>query len=452
MAIISPFRGYLYNKEKIKNMELVVAPPYDVINAEQQAYYYQKHPLNIIRLILGKEEPGDNETNNKYNRAANFLSTWQKDITLVRVPRPAIYFYVQDFKLPSGESRRRKGFICLFKLEEFSSGVILPHERTLSKPKVDRLNLTLACRAHFNPIFSLYSDPMLTIERRIDALEEKPAYLDITDEQGVGQKLWVVDNPDVINEMKTVLQDKKILIADGHHRYETALNYRKIMQDKYPGSTGAEPFNYTLMYFTNMDDAGLVILPTHRLLKNINFSVNEFLPKAQEYFDIQALPFTPEIEEQEREKVLAAMKKEAKERYVVGMVTQKQDRYFFLRLKDFNLLDKVIQKQGSQALRHLDANIMELLIFNNLLGISCSDPQWEEHIMFVHTAREVVDLVKTARCEVAFLVNPTRIEQVRDVVAQGEIMPQKSTYFSPKLLSGLVVNPINPDEKVKEAF
>ena len=448
MAIIKPFRGYLYNKEKIANLELVVAPPYDVINAEQQACYYQKHPLNIIRLILGKQEHGDNETSNKYTRAAYFLATWQKNKTLVRVPKPAIFFYVQDFKLPSGESRRRKGFICLFKLEEFSSGVILPHERTLSKPKVDRLNLIMACRANFNPIFSLYSDPAFTIERYSDAAGEKPPYLDVTDENGVCHKLWVVDDPEVIKEIKNALQDKKVLIADGHHRYETALNYQKIMRQQYPGATGAEPFNYTLMYFTNMDDAGLVILPTHRLLKNTKFSAAEFLNKAQKYFDIEALPFSCETEEQVRGKVLASMKAEAKERYLIGMVTKKQDNYVLLRLKDFSLLDTVIGRELSTTLRLLDANIMEFLVFHNLLGISCSDPQWEEHLTFVHTEREAVELVKSGACKVAFLVNPTRIEQVRDVVAQGEVMPQKSTYFFPKLLSGLVLNPINPEEKI----
>ena len=448
MAIISPFRGYLYNKEKIGNLELVVAPPYDVINAAQQAHFYQKHPSNIIRLILGKEESGDNETKNKYTRAAQFLATWQKDTTLVRVPKPAIFFYVQDFKLPSGESRRRKGFICLFKLEEFSSGVILPHEKTLSKPKVDRLNLTRACRANFNPVFSLYSDPAFTVERHSDAIGEKPPYLDVTDENGVRNKLWVVDNPKVITEIKQVLHDKTVLIADGHHRYETALNYQKIMREQYPGLTGAEPFNYTLMYFTNMDDVGLVILPTHRLLKNFNFKATEFLNKAQEFFDIQAFPFSSDTEEREREKVLAAMQKEAKERFLVGMVTKKQGSYFLLRLKDFSLLDKVINRELSTALRNLDVNIMEFLVFNNLLGISCSDPQWEENFTFVHTEREAVELVKSGACEVAFLINPTRIEQVRDVVAQGEVMPQKSTYFVPKLLSGLVVNPINPEEKI----
>ncbi|HPD60242.1 MAG TPA: DUF1015 family protein, partial [Thermodesulfobacteriota bacterium] len=199
---------------------------------------------------------------------------------------------------------------------------------------------------------------------------------------------------------------------------------------------------------TNMDDAGLVILPTHRLLKNIKFSATEFLDKAQKYFGIEAFPFSCGTEEQVRGKVLALMKAEAKEHYLIGMVTKKQDRYVLLRLKSFSLLDTVIGRELSPTLRHLDTNIMEFLVFNNLLGISCSDPQWEEHLTFIHTEREAIELVKSGACEVAFLVNPTRIEQVRDVVAQGEIMPQKSTYFFPKLLSGLVINPLNPEEKI----
>jgi len=449
MAIIAPFRGYLYNKEKISNLELVVAPPYDVINPDQQEAYYQKHPYNIIRLILGKEEPDDNERENKYTRAANFFTLWKKNNILIRVPNPAIYFYVQTFKLSSEETRTRKGVICLFKLEEFSSGVIFPHERTLSKPKVDRLNLTIACKANFNPIFSLYSDPNFTIEHKIDIWGKTTPYIDIVDDQGVSQKLWVVDDPAVINEVKSVLKDKKILIADGHHRYETALNYQKIMQEKYPNLTGKETFNYTLMYFTNMEDPGLVILPTHRLLKEIKFDLDGFLKRAQLYFDIQTIPFTLENEEQERKKVLAKMQNEARQRYLIGLIAKNSRSYFLLRLKGFELVDRIIPAQKSEALRQLDANIMEHLVFNHLLGISGSDSAWEDQVVFVHTDREAMDLIKSGKFEVAFLVNPTRIEQVKEVVAQGGIMPQKSTYFFPKLLSGLVINPLSPEETVE---
>ena len=449
MAVIKPFKGYVYNREKIANPELIVAPPYDVITPEQQSQYYEKHPQNIIRLILGKEEPDDNEKNNKYTRAARYLANWQEDNILKRCPAPAIYFYVQDFTLPSGELRRRKGFIGLFKLEEFSSGVILPHERTLSKPKVDRLNLRLASHGNFNPIFSIYSDPQLTIEKRIDEGEEQTPYLDVTDDAGVRHKLYVVDDRNIINDVKKVMEDKTVLIADGHHRYETALNYRNIMRERYPDASEDAPFNYTLMYLTNMDDAGLVILPTHRLVKKIKFYSPEFIEKAQKYFDIEAIPFTSDTDLEMREKVFIALKNEAEERYLCGMVTIKQGSYLLLRLKDYSLLDELVDKNISTALRNLDANIMEFLIFNHILGISCSDPRFEENIKFAHTEDETINLVKTGNYEVGFFVNPTRIEQVKEVVTQGEVMPQKSTYFFPKLLSGLVTFQVNPKEIIE---
>ncbi|MFH0814440.1 MAG: DUF1015 domain-containing protein [Pseudomonadota bacterium] len=448
MAIIKPFRGYLYNREKIENLSLAVAPPYDVITPEQQTQYYQKHPLNIIRLILGKEEPTDNESNNKYTRAAHYLSTWKEDNTLIRVTNPSLYFYTQDFSLPGGELRQRKGFICLFKLEEFRSGVILPHERTLSKPKADRLNLRLACHANFNPIFSLYADPGFTIEKCIDAVGENPSYFDITDDNGVRHKLWLVDRSEIIKTVKEVIKNKTLLIADGHHRYETALTYQNLMREKYLGSTEDEAFNYTMMYFTNMNDVGLVILPTHRLVKNIDFNPAQFFNQAQQYFEIETIPASPENDHLIRTTIIATMQKEAKERYLFTLFSSKQNSYFIFRLKDFALLNEVIDRSMSLPLRTLDANIMEFLVFNHLLGVSCNDPRFEENIKFVHTDEEAISLVKSGRYEVAFLVNPTRIEQVKEIVAQGEIMPQKSTYFYPKLLSGLVINQMDPEESI----
>jgi len=449
MASIKPFRGFLYNREKIENLELVVAPPYDVITSEQQTSYYQKHPCNVIRLILGKEEPSDDERENKYTRAARYLSTWQQDNILIRNSKPSIYFYTQDFILPDEASRRRKGFVCLIKLEEFSSGVVFPHEKTLSKPKTDRLKLMLACGANFNPVFSLYSDPELNIEDAIDAVGETSPYLDIKDENDVRHKLWSVDNLEIIEQLKEVMKDKTLLIADGHHRYETALNYRNLMRQKYPGYTGDEPFNYTMMYFTNMNDAGLIVLPTHRLVKNIDFNPSEFVKKAQKYCEVETVSASLETKDsQVRKKIMVAMKNEATERYLFGMCSKREDRYFIFRLRDFSLLDELLGRGTSSALRNLDANIMEVLVFQTLLGISCSDPQHEEKIKFVHSDEEAVNMVKSGEYEVAFLVNPTRIEQVQAVATQGEVMPQKSTYFYPKLLSGVVINQMNLEERV----
>jgi len=443
MATIKPFSGLLYNREKVSDLQLLVAPPYDVITPEQQTHYYAQHPWNIIRLDLGKEEPTDNEKENKYTRAASFLATWQAEQVLVRTAHPSLYFYTQDFALTDEAPRTRKGFIAQARLEDFGSGGILPHERTLSKPKTDRLNLTLACGATFNPIFALYSDPGLQVEAQIDAIGKGAPYLDVTDANQVRHRLWVVENASLVAQVTELIAPKTLLIADGHHRYETALNYRNLMRSHHPDYSGEEGFNYTMMYFTNMHDAGLVILPTHRLVRNLAFRCAEFCTKARQYFEVEAFPFTAETDSQVRRAVMAALKKEAGSRYAFALTCNKENSYYLFCLKDYALLEGVMDKDLSPALQRLDVSITENLVFRELLGITCNDPQHEENFKFAHTDEEAVALVRSGKCDVAFLVNPTRIEQVHEVVSQGRLMPQKSTYFFPKLLSGLVINKID---------
>ncbi|HNR13709.1 MAG TPA: DUF1015 domain-containing protein [Thermodesulfobacteriota bacterium] len=445
MVCIRPFTGWLYNRDTIDTLELVVAPPYDVITPAQQEQYYQRHPYNVIRLILGKEEPGDNDQANKYTRAAAYLSSWQKEGILKQVPKPALYFYAQDYVLPNEGSRRRKGFISLIRLEDFSAKAVLPHEKTLSKPKVDRLNLTLACRANFNPVFSLYADPSCTVESHMDAISTTPAYVDVTDDNGVRHQLWAVNDPAVINDVVTTLADKQVLIADGHHRYETALNYRNLMRQQYPNATGNEAFNYTMMYFSNMNDVGLVILPTHRIVKNLSFSLSDFLAKASRFFDVESIPAGRENDDQVRRTVMSTMGQESAGRFVFALYVKQDERYHVFRLKRYDLLDAEIVGTASPALRHLDTYIVESLLFQKFLGISASDANREDHMAFAHADEEAVALVKNGGYEAAFLVNTTRIEQVQDIVTQGEIMPQKSTYFYPKLYSGLVIRTIDPE-------
>jgi uncharacterized protein (DUF1015 family) len=403
-------------------------------------------------LILGKEEPGDDEQNNKYTRAARHLTAWEEKNILKQAARPAVYFYTQDYALPDGEKRRRKGFISLIKLEDFSSSVVLPHEKTMSKPKADRLNLTLACRANFNPIFSLYPDPELNVEKHVDAVAERAPYLapylDVTDKDGVRHQLWVVDSNNIINDIVAIMAEKQVLIADGHHRYETALNYRNLMREENPGSTGDESYNYTMMYFSNMNDVGLVILPTHRLVKNISFNFGEFVKKAQNYFDVEPISTRSKNDAEARTRVMSALKDEATTRYLFGVYAGEKDGYHLFRLKDYSVVDGVVGEASSPGLRRLDAYLMETLIFQEFLGLSCGDANREDYIAFAHADEEAVSMVDEGGYDIAFLVNPTRIEQVQEIVTQGEIMPQKSTYFYPKLLSGLVVNQIDPEATI----
>jgi uncharacterized protein (DUF1015 family) len=267
--------------------------------------------------------------------------------------------------------------------------------------------------------------------------------MDVTDANQVRHRLWVVESTPLLAQVTELIAPKTLLIADGHHRYETALKYRNLMRSQHPGYSGEEGFNYTMMYFTNMHDAGLVILPTHRLVRNLPFQCAEFCTKARQYFDVESVPFTPEKDAQVRRAVMTALKKEAESRYAFALTSSREKSFYLFRLKDYALLEGVMDKNLSPTLQRLDASIMENLVFRELLGITCNDPQHEEDFEFAHTDEEAIALVRAGKCEVAFLVNPTRIEQVQEVVSQGKLMPQKSTYFFPKLLSGVVINRID---------
>jgi uncharacterized protein (DUF1015 family) len=300
----------------------------------------------------------------------------------------------------------------------------------------------MACRANFNPIFSLYSDPYLTVEKYIDDAVVHEPYLDIADKDGVRHKLWVVDDPTLIENIAGMMQDKPVLIADGHHRYETALNYRNLMREEHPGGSGDDAYNHTMMYFSNMNDAGLVILPTHRLVKNIQFNLDAFCAAAQEYFSVETIDASEENDTAARARVMTTLAEEASAGYICAVYAGKENTYAIFRLKDESALDSVVPPDASKELRRLDAYVLETVMFQRFLGISCSDENREDHIGFSHADAEAVRMVHSGAFEAAFLVNATRIEQVRDVVTKGEIMPQKSTYFYPKLLSGLTINRI----------
>src|SRR3990172_10623964 len=278
MAIIAPFRGILYNPNKIKDMSTVIAPPYDVISPEGQERLYQNSDYNIVRLDFGKEGPSDDQGHNKYTRAASEFKAWQENGILVRDEMPAIYIYEQDYRLKDGSIKTRKGFMALVRLEELDSGVILPHERTLSGPKTDRLNLTKATDANFSPIFSLYSDPEMKTSALLSGESKTLPIVNVQGEDGANNRLWRVTDESIINGLIREISDKMIFIADGHHRYETALNYRNEMREKHPDYTGREGFYYTLMYFSNMDDEGLTVFPTHRLI----YGVKDFDPSVFE--------------------------------------------------------------------------------------------------------------------------------------------------------------------------
>lgn len=441
MAKIVPFRALRYNLARLSDPSRVMAPPYDVISPALQEELYARSPYNVVRLILGRTDPADSASDNRYSRAATDFKAWQKEDVLQREQEPSLYLYDQEYPLENGEVVTRKGFMALTRLEDFSSGVVKPHEKTLAGPKADRLNLTKACGANFSPIFSLYADSCCVLEALTRELRASPPALEVRDDDGVFHRLWPVSDPAIIAKAQSLLDAKPLFIADGHHRYETALNYRDYMREQHPGYSGKELFNYVLMYFANMEDQGMQIFPTHRLLFNLqNFDLEPFVEALAESFSIETITFDPAVAA-ERQRIRQRLAEKGQGGHALGLYAG-GDRCFLLTLKDEQVMDRFFPEKAPKALKTLDVSILHRLILENLLGITVEAQEQQLNLKYVKNFDDPFELVRGGEFPLAFLMNPTRMSEVRDVANAGEKMPQKSTYFYPKLLSGLVINPI----------
>jgi uncharacterized protein (DUF1015 family) len=459
MALIVPFRGIRYDPRKIGDLRQVVAPPYDVISPEAQDAFYQRHPQNVIRLILNKETPGDNPQDNRYTRAAAHYRDWLKEGIFVRAKIPHFYFLEEEFEssihyrtggISSPSKKVRRGFMGLIRLEEFARGVVLPHERTQTKPKADRLALMEACRANFSQIFSLYSDE----EGAMGPIFEKafsagdPAS-DITDDEGTRHTLWMVSDRQILKQVTEVMRPKKIFIADGHHRYETALAYQERQRARFPQNTGRrETYHFTMMYLTAMEDEGLVILPTHRVVSSLEgWQASAFMEQLHADFSIKSFVFDSQREGAVRELFLSELASRSDKGRALGMLLQGIHQYFLLSLKNDRALDEAAPKLSS-TLKALDVNLLHILIFQKLLKIGPQELAAGKNVLYCKETGEAIETVRSGRAQMAFFLNPTKVYQVRDVSLAGETMPSKSTFFYPKLPSGLVINPLEPDEEI----
>ena len=447
MAIVIPFKGVLYDPKKVNNFKNVTAPPYDIISPEQQEAYYKQNAHNVIRLILGKEFPDDSESNNRYTRSADFFKKWQNESLLIRDKEPAFYFYHQEFFTPDKKKCARDGFIGLVRLEDKDKGVIIPHEKTLDKPKEDRLKLMKACSAHFSAIFSLFSDPEDAVGQLLRDGVSSPPLFEATDEEGTLHQLWRVSQREIIAQVTQSLQEQSLFIADGHHRYETALNYRAYQGAHTSQSTGKESYNYVMMYLTSMEGSGLLILPYHRVIHNIdNFNFTAFESELKEYFIVTSFPFNQANEDEVWERFNSTLQERGARLPAFGMYGSGQNSFHLLCLKENVFQSLTDDQESSASLKKLDVNVIESFIFKKVLSITSKDLQQQENISYVHDSREGFELVKDRGYQLAFLLNSTKSSEIRDIAARGETMPQKSTFFYPKLLSGLVMNKIVPDE------
>ncbi|MFC1517173.1 DUF1015 domain-containing protein [Candidatus Margulisiibacteriota bacterium] len=428
MVQIKAFNGLMYNPEKI-NIQEVATEPYDKISPALQEKYYKRSPYNAVRLILGKQEAKDNDNDNRYTRAAGFLKDWQAKQILIEADKPQLFAYYQEYHV-DGLTKVRKGLVALVQLEDFTSGKIRPHEKTLSKPKADRLNLLRATKTQFGHIFMLYSEP----EKKINALlaevisVNKPIY-EVKDEYGSWHKLWSINDKDFIDMIIEMMKDKYLLIADGHHRYETACNF-----SKENGAWGKdEAYNYQMMTMVNMDDEGLTVLPTHRLLHDIELDWAKLHKDLGKYFKI--LQYST-FEELDAELIKA---KKGKPRF--GIYVNKD--FYLLEMQDIKVMDTDIKVEHSTEWKHLDVSILHALIFEKLLGITLEKQAEQTNISYKRYPDEAIAAVDSGKEQAVFFLNPTNVHDVARIADKGETMPQKSTDFFPKLLTGLVMQKIS---------
>lgn len=423
MPNIKSFKGYYYNQEIADSLDNLIAPPYDVISPSQREELYNKSPFNIIRVILGKDRPDDNSISNKYSRAAEHLGDWINKSILKRDNQPALYLLKQEFEHNS-KKYSRLGFFALIELVDFDKKQVFPHEETLSAPKADRLKLLEAARAHFSPIFSFYFDNKNVAESTFDKLKKQPPFLKVIASNGIKNSLWRVIDKNKISEITQMLKDKQVFIADGHHRYETALNYKKLHPQA--AKDGADSI---LMYFANIEQEGLLILPVYRLIKKLNtIGRQEANKKIKEFFDMQKMP--------DLETTLKVIET-TDDSHRFGLFSNNE--FFVLTLKNetdaAKGLETSLGANKSDDYKKLDVTILDEFLIKDILAVNS-----EEDISFTKNAEEAVALVKAGECKMAFFLKPTSLTQIKNVALGGERMPKKSTYFYPKLLSGLLIN------------
>lgn len=433
MAEIRAFQGIRYDLKNIASLSDVVAPPYDVIDSKHQKELYERHPANVVRLILNRDEPGDDANDVRYKRAAQFLQNWISEGVLQQDPEPSIYVYHQQFQY-LGQTFVRRGFMCRCRLERFGEGKIFPHEDTMAGPKQDRLMLTRACRANLSQIFGLYPDDDGAAQQLLEDAAAKSDPVEAVDDRKVVHRLWAITGGDVVNNLVELVRPVPIFIADGHHRYETACAYRDELtqQQSIPAD---HPANFVLMYLNGMSDPGLIVLPTHRLFHGIpELTSQELIARLGGSFVARVAGEGTDLAE-----IIWSEIERRDEQSVIGLFTAKDERWVLAELTDAGRERlRLAAPEASDDWRSLGVSILHRLIVSALLGIE-SPPKPK----YVHLVSEAADDLDSGEFPLAALVMPAGVEHIRNLSEKGERMPAKSTYFYPKLLSGLVINPLS---------
>ncbi len=421
MATIRPFNAMMYKTDKSDELVKLCCPPYDIISKQQQEKLYNESPYNAIYLELS---PGEGQQ--RYANAAAYLEKWLDEGVLTDVGRDAFYLYEEDFSI-GGKKMYLRGLIARVKLEEFEKGIILPHEETLSKAKQDRFDLMVATGCNFSQVYSMYVDEENAISPTINAISDRESDREFTDEQGITHRLWIESDPKICQLLCDAFADKKLFIADGHHRYETAIRYRNWLREKNGDAGNAD---YVMMMLVDIDQYGLVVLPTHRILMNLeDYHPETVLSSLEQTFTITSI---------EKSQISSAMATIAETRFVFYT----EGKAWLLTLADEDVMYRYAPHK-SAAYRSLDVAVLHQAILQPVFGIGETQMAAGTNLRYTQDANEALNAVDSGEAQAAFLLNPTRVRQIKDVALAGEKMPQKSTYFYPKLITGLVFNNFN---------
>jgi uncharacterized protein (DUF1015 family) len=431
MADIRAFRGFRYNLGRVGALSDVVAPPYDVIDAQLQDALYRRSPHNVIRLILNKEEPGDNESGNRYSRASRFLRDWQQEGILTQDSARSVYAYQQEFEI-EGRRHLRKGFLARVRLEPFGTGRIYPHEETLAGPKADRLRLFQATGMNLSPVFGLYPDEEEKVQGVLETAIGRAPPLEATDHGGVSSRLWPVSDQKAVSEIIGLMGPKPVFIADGHHRYETGLRYLEERRAAGEAADAEAPAGFILMMLVSMSDPGLLIMPTHRLISGLpDLRAEELKTTLAEHFQVDTVGRGEQGARETWDLIQADGSQE-----VLGFGTAADGIWQTARLRSSAVMSQ-LAAEHSPAWRGLAVSILHVLVLDQLIAqrLHCKPA-----CAYVHLLKEASDALIGQRCQVAVLVPPATMSYVEQIAGGLEKMPPKSTYFYPKLLSGLVFN------------
>jgi uncharacterized protein (DUF1015 family) len=421
VAEILPFRALLYHPAKVPLGNLL-SPPYDMISAAEQADFYARDARNVVRLEFSKEA-------DPYIGADRTLHEWLRIGILSHDDQPSIYLVSQKFKDRSGRNVRRNGFAALCRLDEPRKKTVLPHEKTFPKPKEDRLRLLSQTKAMFSPIFSIYSDPSRMIEKSYVSVSSEPPFIS-GELEGVSHDVWRVTDGETLTQLQRVMRRSQVFIADGHHRYETALEFQRIRRSEGPSPSGSEGYNYTLMYFSNVEEEGLVVFPFHRVIRGVrDFDPRRFLEALSTGFDVRQLD--------DSEQLFRAFRAHAVHRF--GIALAGDTKTYLATLKEAREVDDLLPHHIPKELKQLDVVLLHEYILSRVLKLDANSATSGPTVDFVRDESDAVALVREAKAQVAFLVNPTPVEQVQTVARAGLTMPQKSTYFYPKLPAGLIM-------------